>query len=188
MSNGVLVKGCEMKTSEPKKNEIRSAATHPRKNVSVDPSGVVPASQSQRIQNSAFVVAQGKMQQRCFGDAVSSPLQKKENKTGMSDEVKASMEATHHADFSDVQIHPSSSKAPDVGALAYTQGTDIHFAPGQFSPNTTTGKSLLGHELTHVVQQREGRVAPTTAVNGMPVNDNPGLEKEADDFGKKAAG
>ena len=177
-----------MKTTEPKKNEGRSAAENSRKPVSADQSGAASASQSPRIQNSSFMVAQGKMQQRCFGDTITQPLQKKENKTGMPDEIKTKMEATHGADFSDVKVHASSSKAPDVGALAFTQGTDIHFAPGQFSPNTTTGKSLLGHELTHVVQQREGRVAPTTEVNGMPVNDNPGLEKEADDLGKKAAG
>ncbi|NOY84874.1 MAG: DUF4157 domain-containing protein [Nitrospirae bacterium] len=177
-----------MKTSESKKDQTRAVAVSSRKNASVDQSGAALISQSQRIQNSAFVVAQRTAQRRCFGDATMQPLQKKENKTGMPDDVKAGMEATHKADFSDVQIHPSSAKAPEVGALAYTQGTDIHFAPGQFSPNTTTGKSLLGHELTHVVQQREGRVAPTTEVNGMPVNDNPGLEKEADDFGKKAAG
>ena len=43
-------------------------------------------------------------------------------------------------------------------ALAYTQGTDIHFAPGQFEPDTSAGQQLLGHELTHVIQQAEGRV------------------------------
>jgi len=176
-----------MKTNESKKNPMRAAAIQRKSKPShqiVDDAD----HQRQRIQNSSFVVAQQKMQARCFGAEAVQPVQKKENKTGMPDDVKASMETAHQADFSDVKIHASSSKAPEVGALAYTQGTDIHFAPGQFSPDTTTGKSLLGHELTHVVQQREGRVAPTTEVNGMPVNDNPGLEKEADELGKKAAG
>ena len=108
--------------------------------------------------------------------------QKIENNTGMPDEVKGRMETVHNADFSDVRIHSDSSKAPAVGALAYTQGSDIHFAPGQFSPNTAAGKSLLGHELTHVVQQREGRVQPTTEVGGMPVNDDISLEKELEWF------
>ena len=48
-------------------------------------------------------------------------------------------------------------------------------------------QELLGHELTHVVQQSEGRVKPTTEVMGMPVNDDPSLEAEADKMGKKAA-
>jgi hypothetical protein len=114
------------------------------------------------------------------------PLQPEENKTGMPDHVKNRMENTFGTDFSDVKIHSGSSKATDVGALAYTQGTNIHFAPGQFKPDTSTGRSLLGHELAHVIQQSEGRVQPTGEVAGLPVNDNPMLEKEADEMGKKA--
>jgi hypothetical protein len=97
------------------------------------------------------------------------------------------METAMNADFSNVKVHPNSSKAPEVGALAYTQGNEVHFAPGQFRPETSAGQELLGHELVHVVQQREGRVQPTTEVAGMPVNDNPALEKEADDIGRRAA-
>ena len=84
-------------------------------------------------------------------------------------------------------MHPESSKAPEVGALAYTQGTDIHFAPGQFRPDTSCGQHLLGHELAHVVQQAEGRVQPTTEIGGIAVNDDAGLEHEADVLGAKAA-
>lgn len=115
------------------------------------------------------------------------PLQRKvENKTGIPDDVKQRMEDSFSADFSSVRVHPDSAQAPEVGALAYTQGTDIHFAPGQFKPDTSAGQQLLGHELTHVVQQAEGRVQPTTEIGGMPVNDNEGLEHEADVLGAKA--
>nr|DAW02565.1 MAG TPA: protein of unknown function (DUF4157) [Bacteriophage sp.] len=110
-----------------------------------------------------------------------------ENKTGIPDDVKQRMEASFNTDFSDVRVHPDSAAAPEVGALAYTQGTDIHFAPGQFKPDTAAGQQLLGHELTHVVQQAEGRVQPTTEIGGMPVNDNEGLEHEADVLGAQAA-
>ena len=115
------------------------------------------------------------------------PIQREANSTGMPGPVKSQMEGTFKQDFSDVKIHENSSKAPDVGALAYAQGKDLHFAPGQFKPETTKGQELLGHELTHVVQQSEGRVKPTTEVMGMPVNDDPKLEAEADQMGKKAA-
>ncbi len=116
------------------------------------------------------------------------PLQcKEENNTGIPDDVKQRMEDSFGTDFSSVRVHPDSAKAPEVGALAYTQGTDIHFAPGQFKPDTSVGQQLLGHELTHVVQQAEGRVQPTTEIGGMPVNDNEGLEHEADVLGTKAA-
>ena len=115
------------------------------------------------------------------------PVQREaENRTGIPDEVKQNMEDSFGTDFSSVRVYPESSKAPEVGALAYTQGTDIHFAPGQFKPDTSAGQQLLGHELAHVVQQAEGRVQPTTEIGGMPVNDNEGLEHEADVLGAKA--
>ena len=101
--------------------------------------------------------------------------------------VQMKMENAFGQDFSNVNIHKDSKSATDVGALAYAQGNDVHFAPGQFKPNTQAGQELIGHELTHVVQQREGRVKPTTQAKGMPVNDDKGLEKEADDMGKMAA-
>lgn len=109
-----------------------------------------------------------------------------ENQTGIPDRVKQRMEDSFGTDFSSVRVHPESSKAPDVGALAYTQGTDIHFAPGQFKPDTSVGQQLLGHELTHVVQQAEGRVQPTTEIGGMSVNDDVSLEREADVLGSRA--
>ena len=101
--------------------------------------------------------------------------------------VQMKMENAFGQDFSNVNIHKDSKSATDVGALAYAQGNDVHFAPGQFKPNTQAGQELIGHELTHVVQQREGRVKPTTQAKGLPVNDDKGLEKEADDMGKMAA-
>ena len=114
-------------------------------------------------------------------------VQQQANNTGIPNEVKQKMEDSFGTDFSSVRVHPESSQAPEVGALAYTQGTDIHFAPGQFKPDTSTGQQLLGHELAHVVQQAEGRVQPTTEIGGMPVNDNEGLEHEADVLGAQAA-
>lgn len=110
-----------------------------------------------------------------------------ENKTGMPDGIKQRMEDSFGMDFSSVRIHPDSPSAPEVGALAYTQGTDIHFAPGQFKPDTSAGRQLLGHELTHVVQQSQGLVQPTGEVGGMPVNDNETLEHEADIQGFKVS-
>lgn len=115
------------------------------------------------------------------------PVQRAENQTGIPDDVKQRMEDSFGTDFSSVRVHPESAKAPEVGALAYTQGADIHFAPGQFKPDTSAGQQLLGHELTHVVQQAEGRVQPTTEIGGMAVNDDTSLEHEADVLGAKAA-
>lgn len=114
-------------------------------------------------------------------------LKKSSRNKGMPEDVRGKMENAFQADFSNVNIHQDSQSATDVGALAYTQGNDVHFAPGQFKPDTSSGQELIGHELTHVVQQRAGRVQPTTQAAGMPVNDNTSLEQEADLMGRKAA-
>lgn len=100
--------------------------------------------------------------------------------------VQAKMEHAFGADFSAVRIHQS-DQATAVGALAYTQGSDIHFAPGQYDPHGPQGQALLGHELTHVVQQSQGRVRASTQAKGLPVNEDPALEREADVLGERAA-
>ena len=98
------------------------------------------------------------------------------------------MENSFGTDFSDVSIHKNSDNATNIGALAYTQGNDVHFAPGQYEPGSQKGQELLGHELTHVVQQREGRVKPDTEQHkGLNINSDTTLEKEADEMGAKAA-
>ena len=105
------------------------------------------------------------------------PIQKK-NETGMPDNLKAGIESLSGFSMDDVRVHYNSSKPATVQALAYTQGTDIHVAPGQ--------EKHLPHEAWHVAQQMAGRVSPTTNINGMPVNDNPAFEHEADVMGEKA--
>ena len=79
----------------------------------------------------------------------------------------------------DVNVHYNSSQPAQLNALAYTQGSDIHVAPGQ--------EQHLPHEAWHVVQQAQGRVEPTMQLqDGVPLNDDEGLEHEADVMGAKA--
>ena len=116
-------------------------------------------------------------------DMVSNAAQRAEpprpNNTGMPDNLKSGIESLSGFSMDDVRVHYNSSKPATVQALAYTQGTDIHVAPGQ--------EKHLPHEAWHVAQQMAGRVSPTTNINGMPVNDNASLEHEADVMGEKAA-
>jgi flagellar biosynthesis GTPase FlhF len=114
----------------------------------------------------------------------SQPIQRSGSK--MPESVQMKMENAMGHDFSNVNIHEG-AEAGRVGALAYAQGNDIHFAPGRYNPDTRAGQELLGHELAHVVQQREGRVKPTASVNGLALNDDKSLESEADRLGAKAA-
>lgn len=102
-------------------------------------------------------------------------------------QVRTQMEHAFQTDFSRVTVHADSPRASALGALAYTEGNAVHMAPGQYAPGSRTGRELLGHELTHVVQQREGRVSATGQAKGVAVNDDPGLESEADELGRRAA-
>ena len=104
--------------------------------------------------------------------------QQKPNNTGLPDNLKAGVESLSGFSMDDVKVHYNSSQPATVQALAYTQGTDIHVAPGQ--------ERHLPHEAWHVAQQMAGRVEPTTEMGGLPVNDNVGLEHEADVMGARA--
>lgn len=104
----------------------------------------------------------------------------------LPEDVRAKMDAAFGFDFSSVRIHEG-EHAAELGALAYTQGSSIHFAPGQYAPHSERGQELLGHELAHVVQQAQGRVQATAQAKGAALNDDAGLEREADELGARAA-
>lgn len=102
----------------------------------------------------------------------------------LPESLLSKMEQSFGTSFSDVKVHED-PKALALGARAYTQGNNIVFAPGQYSPGTHTGQSLLGHELSHVVQQREGKVRRPSG--GSTVNLDRHLEKSADMEGERAS-
>lgn len=108
----------------------------------------------------------------------------------LPEDVQARMENAFSADFSAVRIHEG-PQASALGALAYTQGSDIHFAPGRYDPGSQRGQELIGHELAHVVQQAQGRVPATAQAKAgdgaVMLNDDPSLEHEADVQGARAA-
>jgi hypothetical protein len=108
-----------------------------------------------------------------------NPLQLKQNKTGLPDNLKAGVEALSGYTMDDVKVHYNSDKPAQLQALAYAQGTDIHVAPEQ--------EKHLPHEAWHVVQQKQGRVQPTIQLKeSVPVNDNKVLENEANIMGERA--
>jgi Domain of unknown function (DUF4157) len=72
--------------------------------------------------------------------------------------VRHRMESSLGEDLSGIRLHHG-HHAGAMGALAYTEGQNIYFQPGHGDPHTPEGSELLGHEVTHVIQQREGRVA-----------------------------
>lgn len=106
------------------------------------------------------------------------PTHQPPNTTGLPDILKTGVEALSGVSLDDVQVHYNSPKPTPLQALAYTQGTNIHVAPGQ--------EKHLPHEAWHVVQQKQGRVQPTLQARNVAINDNQGLEKEADVMGQRA--
>jgi hypothetical protein len=96
----------------------------------------------------------------------------------------AKMEAAFGADFSGVRVHVG-PQAARIGAIAFTTGNDLYFAPGRYQPDSVQGQQLIGHELAHVVQQRQGRVR--TQGSGVSVVQDHALEAEADRLGMRAA-
>ena len=111
--------------------------------------------------------------------AESQPVQlrEEENKTGLPDDLKAGVENLSGYSLDDVRVHYNSPEPAQLQALAYTQGTEIHVGPGQ--------EKHLAHEAWHVVQQMQGRVKPTMQMKGVQINENKGLENEADVMGAK---
>ncbi|WP_298507592.1 DUF4157 domain-containing protein [uncultured Kordia sp.] len=105
-------------------------------------------------------------------------IQQQKNNTGLPNNLKSGIESLSGHSMDDVKVHYNSSKPAQLNAHAYAQGTNIHVASGQ--------EKHLPHEAWHVVQQKQGRVQATKTVNGAKINDNAGLEKEADVMGAKA--
>ncbi|MET8689659.1 DUF4157 domain-containing protein [Streptomyces sp. NPDC004732] len=92
--------------------------------------------------------------------------------------TRTDMEARLGADFSDVRVHDDSAakaSAAEVGARAYTSGSHVVIGDGGADRHT------LAHELTHVIQQRQGPVAGTDHGNGLKVSDpSDRFEREAE--------
>jgi hypothetical protein len=113
-----------------------------------------------------------------FQDNRQETVQRKPNKTGLPDDLKLGLESLSGYSMDDVKVHYNSSRPAQVNARAFAQGNQIHLASGQ--------EKHLPHEAWHVTQQKQGRVQPTMTFNGAAINDDAGLEKEADVMGRKA--
>lgn len=148
---------------------------------------------AQLIDNRPGVIAQRRLQDMAnnspqthfiaqlqrMADSQNTPIQKKKNDTGLPDQLKTGIENLSGYSMDDVRVHRNSAQPAQLQAHAFAQGTDIHIASGQ--------EQHLPHEAWHVVQQMQGRVRPTMQLKGkVNINDDAGLEKEADVMGQKA--
>jgi hypothetical protein len=77
--------------------------------------------------------------------------------TPLEPSLQTQLSATLGEDFSDVRVHTdplASALARSVQARAFTTGSDIYFAQGEYSPRSSEGQRLLLHEVRHAQQQR----------------------------------
>jgi hypothetical protein len=91
----------------------------------------------------------------------------------LPEEVRTDMESHLGADFGEVRVHTggaASESAKAVQARAYTVGNDVVFGSGAYEPQSVQGRHTIAHELTHVVQQREGPVDGTAVGGGIAVS------------------
>lgn len=101
--------------------------------------------------------------------------QRKHKGQPMNGMAQSEMSNAIGADFEGVRIHTDEEAAQmnrDLGAQAFTHGNDVYFGSGKYDPGTNTGKQLLAHELTHVVQQGAAppvnAPAPATVAHAAP--------------------
>ncbi len=127
-----------------------------------------------------------KMQRKEEGESSSaSPeIESKLNSSGGSgsslpESTRNEMESSFGTDFSGVVIHTDSSAVTmsrNLNAQAFTHGNDIYFNAGKYDTNSTSGKHLLAHELTHTIQQGGSK---TDSIN-RSVNDNSTCDPNVD--------
>ncbi|MEC0145530.1 eCIS core domain-containing protein [Paenibacillus alginolyticus] len=95
------------------------------------------------------------------GAGIESQIKAKQGSGSRMDaSIQAMMESAFNTDFSNVNIHNDSESSKinrSLGAEAFATGNDVFFREGRYNPDTREGQELLGHELTHVVQQRGGK-------------------------------
>jgi hypothetical protein len=99
--------------------------------------------------------------------------QKRGGGNSLDSGVRRRMEGALGADFSGVRVHvdtQADSLNRSLSARAFTTGQDIFFRQGAYEPGSSSGRELIAHELTHVVQQDGDRVhrAMTVSQPGDP--------------------
>jgi hypothetical protein len=101
--------------------------------------------------------------------------------------VSEDLEPALGQSLGDVRVHTDAGAAAlarAVSARAFTVGSDIFFAPGEYSPGSRDGDHLIAHEVAHVIQQRGAPVAGPLMVS-QPGDD---LEREAEAVSRDLAG
>jgi Domain of unknown function (DUF4157) len=160
-----------------------------------DADGAVEPGQSSRsavLRKSDQAIASGLVQRKASGSGAASlasddVVSRLGTGSSLSPETQATMSETLGNDFSGVKIHTDNTAAvlcKEMNAHAFTIGNDVAFGAGQYRPGTPEGDGLIAHELTHTVQQKEGRTTQLSGLGG-DAGTRDALEQEADNNAAK---
>lgn len=155
--------------------DTASPHTAPHEHIEPDPHSL--AALQQQVGNRAvqrLVGPRGAGQEAFTLDEHTTERIQQEQGSGQAIEpgVRAEMSAGLGYDLDEVRVHtgsPADSLSRQVSARAFTTGNDIFFRDGEYAPETGTGRELLAHELTHVIDQNEGAVGGSSG-GGMTVH------------------
>lgn len=106
--------------------------------------------------------------------------------TILGDEIKAAAESFFRTELAGIEIH-FDRLPPLLDSSAFAYGNHIHVAANPTDAFSHRNLETLGHELTHVVQQRQGRVPANSTIHGVPANQDAALEAEAEEMGRRFA-
>lgn len=103
---------------------------------------------------------------------------------GLPSPFREQMEAAFDTDLSAVRVRASSAPGR-LDARATTRGAEIEVSPEHLDYTTTRGRSLIAHELVHTMQHAAGRVHADGRLEGVSINRDPRLERQARDAGDR---
>ena len=155
----------------------RSASLAPDAGPAATPEVMLELQRAAGNASVADLVAREAAQRDAAGETAASPVLDVVGKGGgqpLAPTLRREMEGRLGADFGDVRVHTdsrASQSAEAVNAHAYTVGRDVVFRSDRWNPDSSDGKKTLAHELTHVVQQRDGPVDGTPTGDGIRISD-----------------
>lgn len=134
------------------------------------------AAQAAELAASPRLVTQAVLGGRLDDRRTLSPYER--DGTGLPGRLRQAVEVLSGVSLAGVRVHHGSPLPGTIQARAFAHGNEIHVGPGH-------GRHLA-HEAWHIVQQRQGRVAPTLQAAGLALNNSPQLEGEAERMGARA--
>jgi hypothetical protein len=185
----------------PSAGQPKADSAQPTPFVAPRPTGLFGASRMDAVYAQRREVAESldrriRAMRKAGGQAAAATPIPKTSGSPLPETVRSRMAPKLGSDLSDVRIHTagqSAEAAGQLGARAFTVGTDVHFNAGEFSPGTKEGDRLIAHELTHVVQGQKSGIQRKADHGGAEEAgtevSHPGepAEKEADAIGDHVA-